>query len=457
MCIFPVKANVLRVERQSYVDERKRRMNSLRRGGLVQATAMVCVALLIPGEWYAHAQDVTSSQASSDQPQEALLSPAALESLVAPIALYPDDLMAQVLAAATYPLEIVEANRWVKKNPGLKGQALVQGAAQQNWEPCVQALVMFGSVLNQLDTNLKWTTQLGNAFLAQQEDLMLAVQRLREKAHAAGTLVSNSQQQVDVEQVQGASVIVIRAAAPDVIYVPEYNPTVVFGAADDYLPYPEMDYPPVPVGGIVAASAISFTAGIVVGAILNNWGGGGWGWGCNWGPRPSLYVNNTFINRNGFRAPAYVGRSGTGAWVHNPSYRGAVPYSSASVANRYGAGRAVATPGTAAGVRTPNGAAGITTPGGSAGALTGASGTAARDRAPDRSAGTVTSPRGSADRTSSPASPAGKTPRGTFTNPTPNPFGGGGAQTRMNSSRGAASMGGARMGGMGMGGGGRRR
>jgi hypothetical protein len=347
------------------------------------------------------------------------LNPAELDSLLAPIALYPDQLVAQILAAATYPLQIVDANRWLAQNKSLQGDALAKAAEKQEWDPSIQALVLFPTVLHRMDDNLKWTTALGNAFLAQQEDVMLAVQRLRKRAHSSGALQSDAQQNVQVQQVQGTKVIVIQPANPEVIYVPAYDPIVAFGAAPAYAPYPPMYYPPPSTGATVATSAISFGAGIALGTMLGSWHGGGWGWGCTWGPHPALYVNNTFINRYGFRAPPGARPYGNTAWAHNPAYRGAVPYSSAAVANRYGAARAVATPyGTAAGVRTPNG-----------------------------SAGAISTPQGSAARISTPADSAVRTPQGTFTNPRPNPYGGGGAQTRMNSQRGADSMGSRRGGG----------
>jgi hypothetical protein len=400
------------------VGERSDQMKVMKGSLLPQVTALVCTAFLIPGAPLAYGQG-TDTQQSGGPAQGTLLSPAALDSIVAPIALYPDDLLAQVLAAATYPLEIVDANRWLKSNPSLKGDALVQAAAKQNWEPCIQALVIFPAALDRLDGNLQWTTALGNAFLAQQEDVILAVQRLRQKAQASGALTSNAQQNVDVQQVEGTKVVVIQPANPEVIYVPAYNPVAVFGAVPGYYPYPAMVYPAYPTGAIVAASAISFTAGVAVGAIFGGWHGGGWGWGMSWGPRPSLYVNNTFINRYGFRGSAYAGRNGTGAWVHNPAYRGAVPYSNAAVANRYGSARSVATPnGRAAGVRTPagaagavsgpnRGAAGIGTPRGAAGAVAGPNGTAGRVNTPRGAAGAVSTPNGSAARISTPTGSAG--------------------------------------------------
>src|SRR5258707_4166379 len=161
-----------------------------------QLIALACVILIAPGEsiLLAQSQSAQSQPPATNEPPP--LKPAELESLVAPIALYPDQLVAQTLAASTYPSEIVEAARWLNNNSSLKGDSLVKAAAQQNWEPSVQALVLFPTLLQQLSQNLTWTTALGNAFLAQQEDTMSAVQRLRAKAQASGALQSNAEQTV---------------------------------------------------------------------------------------------------------------------------------------------------------------------------------------------------------------------------------------------------------------------
>jgi hypothetical protein len=413
-----------------------------------QLIALACVALIAPGDsiLLAQSQSAQSQPPATNEPPP--LKPAELESLVAPIALYPDQLVAQTLAASTYPLEIVEAARWLNNNSSMQGDSLVKAAAQQNWEPSVQALVLFPSLLQELSQNLTWTTALGNAFLAQQEDTMSAVQRLRAKAQASGALQSNAQQTVADQQVDGTKVIVIQPANPDVVYVPTYNPVAVYGPAP-YYPYPSLIYPS--TGAIVASGLLGFGTGIAVGAIF---GGGGWGWGCHWGPRPSLYVNNTFINRSGFRGSAYAGRTGNTAWAHNPAYRGSVPYSRSSVANRYGrpgaSGSAarIATPngtagaisgsrGAAGGVKTPNGAAGAATGrrGNAAGTITTPKGSASGIRGPNGSAGSVTTPKGSASRNATPNAARPSMPRG-----------GGGGQPHMNSPRGGASRG---MGGMG--------
>src|SRR5215472_4748671 len=159
-----------------------------------------------------------------DQVQQApLLSPDQLSNLVAPIALYPDNLLSQVLVASTYSLEVVEAAQWLQQHPGLTGQVLIDSVRQQNWDPSIQALVVFPDVLNRLASDVQWTTALGNAYLAQQADVMAAVQRLRAEAQASGKLNSTAQQQVTTQTQDGQSAIAIVPTNPQVIYVPVYN------------------------------------------------------------------------------------------------------------------------------------------------------------------------------------------------------------------------------------------
>src|SRR5262252_7348285 len=165
-------------------------------------------------------QPVNPVQAGEPIP---VLSPNELDDLVAPIALYPDPLISQVLVASTYPLEVVEAYQWLQRNPGLTGTALTQAAEAQNWDPSVQALVMFPDVLKRLNEDVTWTRNLGNAFLAQQVDVMAAVQRMRVSAQQAGKLVSTPQQQVITTVDVGQPVVVIAPTNPDVIYVPVYD------------------------------------------------------------------------------------------------------------------------------------------------------------------------------------------------------------------------------------------
>ena len=214
-----------------------------------------------------------------------------LESLVAPIALYPDPLLAQTLAASTYPLEIVQLQQWLVKNPGLKDQALATAVAKQPWDASIQAMAGLPDVVKRLADDIQWTTDLGNAFLAQQKDVMDAVQRMRKKAQEKGNLKTNEQQIVETKVVETQSVIVIEQANPQVIYVPTYSPTVVYGPPYyPYYPYPPIYYPP------PGSVAIAFGVGIAMGA----WMGGAWGWGCGWGGG-DVYINHTnnFVRAGG--------------------------------------------------------------------------------------------------------------------------------------------------------------
>jgi len=238
---------------------------------------------------------------ASTTPTVASQTAAQLDSLVAPIALYPDALVAQVLAAATLPDQVAYAEDWLQQNSNLNGSALTQAVSQQSWDPSVKALTQFPSVLNDLAKNLSWTSSLGQAYVNQQSDVMAAVQTMRAQAQTAGTLQSSSQ--ITVVQ-QSPSTIVIKPANPDVVYVPQYNPTVVYGA-----PYVVPAYTP-PVA--VATAGVSFAAGVAVGAAIGGGGfagggyvggGFGWGfgaWGVNWGGGGGgniIYNHNTYINK----------------------------------------------------------------------------------------------------------------------------------------------------------------
>ena len=306
----------------------------------LRGLAVICSLVIAPGDWLLYGQSSTGTPATATQ-QNQFTKPEELDSLVAPIALYPDSLLAQVLTASTYPLQIVTARRWAQENSSLTGKALVEAAGKQDWDPGIQALVVFPTVLQMMDQNLDWTTALGNAFLAQQADLMAAVQRMRMKAQQSGKLESNAQQQVQTSAVDGQPTIVIQSADPQVIYVPSYEPAAMYGAAPPYYPYPAVAYP---TGAAWAAGAISFGVGVAVGAIFNGCCGGGWGWGCNWGSHGSLYVNNnffannrnTFVNRGNWGG-SYAG-NGRAGWNHNARYRGAVPYPNRDVANRFNGG-----------------------------------------------------------------------------------------------------------------------
>ena len=245
----------------------------------------------------------STTQVSSG-PAPAPLSASQLDSLVAPIALYPDALVAQVLAASTNPQQVAYADDWLMQNKDLTGAALTQAVDQQPWDPSVKALTQFPSVLDNLAHNLSWTSSLGQAFANQQADLMAAVQAMRARAQAAGTLQSNSQ--VTVTQ-SAPSTIVIQPANPQIVYVPQYNPAVVYGAP---VVVPWYVAPPVPVASV----GLYFGNGITVGAVFagGGWGGGfGWGWhawNVNWGGgggstiiyNHTTYINNHVWNNNNY-------------------------------------------------------------------------------------------------------------------------------------------------------------
>src|SRR5262252_2063671 len=173
----------------------------------------------------AQSQEMTTT--TNDQ-QTTTLAPQELDSLVAPIALYSDQLLAQTLAASTYPLEIIQLQQWMDKNKNLTGKALADAVAKQPWDPSVQGLVEFPDVVQRMAGNVQWTSDLGNAFLAQQSDVMDAVQRMRAKAQGTGNLKTSSQQVVETKTTSsGKQVIMVEDANPDVVYVPSYDPTVV--------------------------------------------------------------------------------------------------------------------------------------------------------------------------------------------------------------------------------------
>ncbi len=269
-----------------------------------QALSMsLCAILLVQG---VTAQTSPQSSSTAAAPAVAPLTADQLDSLVAPIALYPDALVAQVLAAACYADEVAFADDWLAQNQNLQGTALTQAVNEQSWDPSVKALTQFPSVLHDLAKNLSWTSNLGQAFTNQQSDVMAAVQVMRARAQAAGTLQSSSQ--IKVVQ-QSPQTIVIEPAESNVVYVPQYNPAVVYGT-----PLIVPAYTP-PVG---VAAGVSFGAGVAIGAAIGGGGfvaggfggGAGWGfgaWGMNWGSgggggninyNHNTYINKTTINRN---------------------------------------------------------------------------------------------------------------------------------------------------------------
>ncbi len=291
----------------------------------------VCVALLLlfPGGAIMFAQDQDNAQLPEQQgappPQAQLLSPDQLSNLVAPVALYPDNLLSQLLVASTYPLEVVEAAQWLQQNRNLTGSQLVDAARQQNWDPSIQALVVFPDVLNRLASDAQWTTALGNAFLAQQTDVMSAVQRLRSEARASGKLTSTTQQNVTTQTQDGQTAIDIQPTNPQVVYVPVYNPEYIWGPPV-YGYYPPLYYPGFAFG-------FGFGPGIFLGGFFGGLGWGGWGWGPNWFGG-GIFTNAFFFNHYGFHGWGPGGFRG-GVWAHNPAHRMGVPYSNRAVASRF--------------------------------------------------------------------------------------------------------------------------
>lgn len=277
---------------------------------------IACAALIVLGCSAAFAQNADEAQ------QPAPIPPEELDSLVAPIALYPDPLLAQVLVASTYPLEIIQLQQWLKKNPKLEGDALAEAVATQPWDPSIQSMAAVPEAAMRLADDIQWTTELGNAFLAQQEDVMDAVQRMRQKAQGTGALETNEQQVVETKVVEQKTVIVVEPAQPEIIYVPSYSPTVVYGPPPVYYPYPPIYYPPYPAGG----AFVAFSVGVAWGAAV--WGGSccGCGWGSN---NININVDNNFNRNTNINA-------GGGNWQHDASHRGGTPYADKATASKYG-------------------------------------------------------------------------------------------------------------------------
>ena len=290
------------------------------------------------------APDPAQAQDKGDQNQNQNLSAAQLEQLVAPIALYPDSLLAQVLMASTYPLEVVEAARWVKANPNIKGDNLDAALQKQSWDPSVKSLAVFPQTLQMMNDKLDWTEDLGDAFLAQQKDVMAAVQRLRDKAQAQGNLKSGKEQTVKTEGSGSSQVIVIQSTQPDTVYVPVYNPTVVYGP----WPYPAYPpyywYPP----GYVANDVIFFGLGVAAGYAL--WGDMDW-------YHDDIHIDvdhyyhydHDHYDGDGHHHDHHDGQGGHDGhghhdgrdgdtWHHNPDHRRGVPYHNDQLAKQFKGG-----------------------------------------------------------------------------------------------------------------------
>jgi len=268
---------------------------------------------------------------SAQQPQvqqaaQQVWSPQELNNLVAPIALYPDPLLGQLLVACTYPLEIVEANQWLQRNRNLSGQELMDAVKQLPWDPSVQALVAVPDALAKLNQDIRWTTDLGNAFLAQQADVMNAVQRMRVQAQGNGRLTSTPQQTVTTEAQGGQQVIIIQPADPQVFYVPSYDPYYVWGPPV-YGYYPRLYY---------SGFGFGFGHGFNLSFCFGGWGGwGSWGWGPSWFGR-SVFVNHSFFPRYGFHYDRDRGGfRGRTTWAHDPGHRLGISYGNHQVAARF--------------------------------------------------------------------------------------------------------------------------
>ena len=273
---------------------------------LYKAAAVMLTCFIVQPSIPARAQTAPSSgtQASEQTPlagpreEYAALTADELDALVAPIALYPDALVAQVLGASTFPYEIVAATLWIKENSSLTGEALAKAVDEQSWDPAVKALTQFPSVLDNLAKNLAWASALGEASATQQRDVMAAVQRMRAKALAAGNLKTGPEIKVVQEAPQ---TIVIQPANPQIVYVPVYNPTVIYGAP---IIVPGYYY-----RGVSTVTVISFGGGIVVGRTVYG-GCCGWGWsywGTNWHSHTVIYNRNIYVGNSYWRGGYYGG------------------------------------------------------------------------------------------------------------------------------------------------------
>ena len=268
--------------------------------------------------------------ASADEPT---FKPEELEQMLAPIALYPDSLLSQMLMASTYPIEVVQADRWAKENKDVKGDALTEAMETQKWDPSVKSLVNFPQVLAMMSDRLEVTVKIGDAFIGQQKEVLETIQKLRGKAQEMGNLKTTPEQKVVVEQ----QAIVIEAADPQVVYLPVYSPTVYYSVWPYPAYQPYLYYPP----GYVAQRAFAFTAGVAVGAA---WG---YAWGhCNWhGGNVDINVNrnaniNANINRSRYQTELQARntsiKNGQGAFRHDASHRQGVAYRDQKTASQFG-------------------------------------------------------------------------------------------------------------------------
>lgn len=268
-------------------------------------------------------------QTATQDPQQATaqpLSPDQLDQLVAPIALYPDALVAQILAASTYPTQVVEAYQWIQSQGNASPDQIASAANAQPWDPSVKALTAFPSVLKQMNDNLQWTTDLGNAYYNQPQDVMDAVQQMRQRAQQAGTLTDTPQETVAEDDGN----IEIEPANPDVVYVPVYDPWVVYGTP--LVAWPGYYYAPAPAYIVGVGFGWGFRMGFAWGVPLRPWAPWGWGWnrwGCGWYNRTVIYNRTTYITRSTTVINRGVNRPGSpplqlagirGSFINRPQF-----------------------------------------------------------------------------------------------------------------------------------------
>jgi hypothetical protein len=253
-----------------------------------QVLTLLLCCLLVRFTAQAEAFGPTGQSNEQQPPPPVQHSPQELQQLVAPIALYPDALGAQILAASTYPTEIVEADRWMQSHSNLKGDELAKEVDKQDWDPSVKAMAQFPSVLENMDKNLSWTSSLGEAYANQPDDVTNAVQTLRQEAHNAGHLNSNGQEKVTTQ----GNTIIIEPANPEVVYVPTYDPWLVYG--DPIIAYP--GWYPVP-GVFWDGVGLSFGIGFGIGFF----GGFGWGWhhwDYDWHGRRAFFDHHEWVSHS---------------------------------------------------------------------------------------------------------------------------------------------------------------
>jgi hypothetical protein len=301
-------------------------------------------------EQQAEAADSATDQAEQPQAAEEAeaegFPPEQIRELLAPVALYPDALLAQLLMAATYPLDIVQAARWIPENSDLEGEALANAAAEQTWDPSVQALVFFPSVVEMMNKDLGWTQDLGEAYLGQEEEVLETVQSLRKEAYDAGNLESTKEQEVKVED----DIVVVQPADPEVVYVPTYNPSTV------YTQPVQSTYYPTVYKETSSYDSGSFFTGVLVGGLLtaaimwddNDYCCGIWYGGRGYWGRPGYWGNPGYWN-NGWRGPVNIDRNvnistgdininrgnRVGKWEHNPEHRGRINYKNQKTKTKY--------------------------------------------------------------------------------------------------------------------------